>query len=420
MAIDAPVELTRRARLVAVERQETSQKGSVVVHRPRVLFFVEGFTDIRFVTGLNEICDLTMAVAARPYTEGGLKERVAQLGLAIEVIEIPGGRAAFQARSLVHLWKLAPRFDVILAQEVLRGALNGNVVGTLRGVPVVTYMGTAPLEYFRCRRERGQIGVFKAMAGEALIRSLLAINGRLATRCLAMGPYLREVAARYCSRSAIGLYYGVDTARFRPASETERAELRLRLELPPASFVVFFSSRISHEKDPETVLRAVSLAREQGVDAVLLNLGGGWRDFLELARRMGLRDSERWVIGRPAAHPMTTVFEYFRAADALAQASLAEGSAYSTLEALACGTPVVATAVGGMAIQLAGYARLVPRRDAAAMAKELVWVAAHRDEARAQALRGREYVVREWDREKAFTDLAQVFDEVASVSNGAR
>jgi hypothetical protein len=73
-----------------------------------------------------------------------------------------------------------------------------------------------------------------------------------------------------------------------------------------------------------------------------------------------------------------------------------------------------------MAIQLAGYARLVPRRDATAMAKELVWVAAHRDEARAQALRGREYVVREWDREKAFTDLAQVFDEVASVSNGAR
>jgi glycosyltransferase involved in cell wall biosynthesis len=156
------------------------------------------------------------------------------------------------------------------------------------------------------------------------------------------------------------------------------------------------------------------------VDAVLLNLGGGWRDFLELANRMGLRDSDHWVIGRPAAHPVTSVFEYFRAADALAQASLAEGAAYSTLEALACGTPVVATAVGGMAMQLAGYARLVPRRDATAMADELIWIAAHRDAARAQALRGREYVVREWDREKAFTDLAQVFDEVATVSNGAR
>ena len=33
--------------------------------KPRVLFFVEGNTDIRFIVGLSEICDLTMAVPAR-------------------------------------------------------------------------------------------------------------------------------------------------------------------------------------------------------------------------------------------------------------------------------------------------------------------------------------------------------------------
>ena len=33
----------------------------------RVLFFVEGFTDIRFVVGLSEICDLTLAVPAGAY-----------------------------------------------------------------------------------------------------------------------------------------------------------------------------------------------------------------------------------------------------------------------------------------------------------------------------------------------------------------
>jgi hypothetical protein len=32
-----------------------------------VLFVVEGFTDIRFVVGLSEICDLTMVVPARAY-----------------------------------------------------------------------------------------------------------------------------------------------------------------------------------------------------------------------------------------------------------------------------------------------------------------------------------------------------------------
>jgi len=380
--------------------------------RRRVLFFVEGFTDIRFVVGLSEICDLTMAVPAREYASSGLEQRVAESGARLTVHEIPGGRLAFQVRSLPYLWRNAPRFDVILAQEVLRGALNANVVGTLRGVPVVTYMGIAPLEYFRCRRERGRIGPLKAWAGETLIRTLLAINGRLATRCLAMGPYLRDVALGFCPRSGIGLYYGVDAERFRPASAEERAALRRRFDLPADRFLVILSSRISHEKDPETVLRAAAKARQHGLDVVLLNLGGGYEQFLALADTLGLSGASDWVLGRPAVHPMKDLPDYFRAADAIALASLAEGAAYSTLEALSCATPVVATAVGGMAVQLDGYATLTPKQDPDAMAEAFLAIAADPEAARARAGAGREYVRREWSREKAFGDLATVFEEV--------
>jgi len=380
--------------------------------RRRVLFVVEGFTDIRFVSGLSEICELTMLAPMRAYRASGLYDRVKALDCDLRVIEIGGGRAAFQLRSLRWLWHNARDFDLILAQEVLRGALNANLAGSLRGVPVVTYMGIAPLEYFRCRRERRQIGPLKALVGEVAIRTLMAINGRLATRCLAMGPYLRAVAQRACPRSMIGLYYGVDTARFQPASPSDRLELRTRLDLPRDRFVVLFPSRISHEKDPATVIRAVAEVRARGLDAVLINLGGGWREFLSLAPTLGARDADEWLIGRPAAHPMTEVFAYFRAADAVAMASLAEGAAFATLEALACGTPLVATAVGGMAVQLNGFARLVPRSDAHAMADELLWIAANPTPARDQALRGREYVVREWARDKAFADLRQTFDEI--------
>jgi glycosyltransferase involved in cell wall biosynthesis len=381
--------------------------------RRRVLFLVEGFTDIRFVNGLSEISDLTMVVPARAYRTSALAERVKDLALDIEVIEISGGRAAFQVRSMAWLWRNASRFEVILAQEVLRGALNANIAGWLRGVPVVTYMGIAPVEYFRCRRECTQIGRLRAVAGEAVIRAMLALNGRMATRCLAMGPYLRDVASRYCRHSTIGLYYGVDTGRFRPADETERLAIRGRLGLPSARFLVLFSSRISHEKDPETVLRAVADARRRGLDAVLLNLGGGWREFIALARSIGIPDCDDWVIGRPAVHPMTAVFDYFRAADAVAMASIAEGAAFSTLEGLACATPTVATAVGGMAVQLDGLARLVQRGDSRAMADALMWIAANPTEARAQATRGRDYVIREWNRAKAFADLRGIIEEVA-------
>lgn len=383
--------------------------------RPRVLYLVEGFTDIRFVVGLSEICDLTMAVPTRLYASSGLKDRVAASAARVVVHPIPGRRLAFQAASLGYLLARVRDFDVVLAQEALRGALSANLAGALRRVPVVTYMGIAPVEYFRCRRERGQIGAVTALVGEATIRALLRINGLLAARCLAMGPYLREVALRYCRRSEIGLYYGVDTDFFRPATVEERRSLRLERDLPEHRFLVFLSSRISHEKDPETVLRAVALARATGLDAVLLNLGGGYQDFLRLARELGLPDVDRWVLGRPAAHPMTEVADYFRAADVMALASLAEGAALSTLEALACGTPVVATAVGGMATVLPGYARLTPRRDAEAMARELAWVASHPEEARQQALRGRAYVQREWSREKAFGDLKHVLESVAAL-----
>ena len=379
----------------------------------RVLFFVEGFTDIRFVVGLSEICDLTLAVAARPYREGGLAARVAESGIRIAVDEIPGGRLAFQAASFGYLMRRARDFDVILAQEVLRGALSATVAGALRRVPVVTFTALAPVEYFRCRRERGQIGPLEAVAGELAIRALMRINGLLATRCVALGEYLRALASRYCRRCEVGLYYGVDTDVFRPADAAERALLRRRLDLPAGKFLVVLSSRISHEKDPETVLRAAAIARSRGLDLHVLNLGGGHQDFLALARAMALPDVDAWVAARPAVHPMRGLADYYRAADALAQASLAEGLGLAPLEALACGVPVVATEVGGMALTLAGRGRLTPRRDPEAMAEQLLWIAAHPEEARAQALRGREYVVREWNRAKAFGDLGRVLEAAA-------
>ncbi len=390
-------------------------RGFETAPRPklRVMFLVEGFTDIRFVKGLSGVCDLTMIVPEREYRASGLEERVAELHLPLTVCRVKGGRCAFQVRAFLSLWRSAHAFDLILAQEALRGALDANLVGLLRRIPVVTYLGYPPLEYFRCRRERRQIGWLRAGFGAALIGVLLRINGSMATRCLAMGPYLREVAARYSRRSALGLYYGVDTRLFCPATAADRTALRQRLNLPQDKFVVVLSSRVSHEKDPETTLRAVRLAREQGLDAVLLNLGGGWRDFLALARNMGLPHCDQWVLARPALNPLSELQDYFRAADALALASLAEGAAFSTLEALACGTPVVATAVGGMARQLTGYARLAPRCDSAAMARELLWVAANPAAARDQALGGRDYVTREWDSRKAFADLESFLTEIA-------
>ena len=373
----------------------------------KVLYFCEGFTDIRFVVGLAEACDLTLATPAREFRSSGLSDRILQSGARLQVDEIPGGRPAFQLKSLSYLLRTVRRFDVVLAQGMSRGAVNATIAGRVRGVPVVTYESIAAVPYWRSRRERGKIGPVTAAGGEAFIRACQTISGRLATTSIGLGPYLTGMVGRLSANVETGYYYGVDTELFAPVDKARRRSLRALHGLPDAAFLILFSSRISHEKDPETALKAVARVRARGLDARVLNLGGGYRDFVALAGKLRLDAAQEWVIGRPAVHPMKDLCEYFQTADLVVQSSLEEGLGLSPLEALACGTPVVATDVGGLA-QLRGVAQLTPRGNVEAMADAILWAAAHTDTAREQALRGREFVHATWRRERAFAELMRV------------
>src|SRR3982750_4749043 len=123
-----------------VPRSGHTRVPGTAAQRLRVLFLVEGFTDIRFVVGLSRICELTMIVPARTYRESGLDDRVAESGAAVRVIALPGGRLRFQLHSMRELWRHAGECDVMLSQELLRGSLAANIVGRLRRTPVVTQM----------------------------------------------------------------------------------------------------------------------------------------------------------------------------------------------------------------------------------------------------------------------------------------
>ncbi len=381
--------------------------------RLKVLYFCEGFNDIRFVVGLSERCDLTMAIPEWELHSSGLADRIAESGASLTIHQFSGRRPAYQLKSFFYLLRNMRQYDVVLSQGMVRGSLNSAIAGRLLAVPVVTYLGIAPVEYWRCRRERGQIGWIKAAAGEAFIRFCMNVSGRLATTALAMGLFLRNLAAEYSAHPAVGYYYGVDLALFKPVDPAMRAALRRKHDLPESAYLIFFSSRVSHEKDPETVLQAAAAARAKGVPVVLLNLGGGYRDFLDVAASLGIADAQDWIVGRPAVHPMGDLCEYFQASDLVIQSSLAEGCGISPLEGLACGVPVVATDVGGMSVQLKGLAQLTPRRDSAAMTHAILWAARNPERAALQAMKGRSYVQATWSREKAFADLMTVLEEAA-------
>ena len=139
---------------------------------------------------------------------------------------------------------------------------------------------------------------------------------------------------------------GVDHAFFSPG---ERAGARAALGLDDRP-VVLFVGRIQPLKGLDVAVR--SLARLERDDAILLAVGGtsgpaGASHLAEVtaeADALGVLDRIRFVEAQPH-HLLST---YYRAADVVHVPSRSESFGLVALEAAACGTPVVATAVGGL------------------------------------------------------------------------
>ncbi|GAA3003843.1 D-inositol-3-phosphate glycosyltransferase [Actinokineospora diospyrosa] len=150
---------------------------------------------------------------------------------------------------------------------------------------------------------------------------------------------------------------GVDLDRFRPG---DRAAARARLRVPQDAVVVAFVGRIQPLKAPDVLLRAAAELIDRGTVArdklVVLIAGGPSGTGLDqpaalqdLAVALGITDVVRFLPPQSGA-ALATVY---RAADVVAVPSHNESFGLVALEAQACGTPVVAAAVGGLPVAVA-------------------------------------------------------------------
>ncbi len=146
---------------------------------------------------------------------------------------------------------------------------------------------------------------------------------------------------------------GVDTLLFRPQS---RQQARRALALPEAAPLVLFVGRLQPLKGLDTLLRAVHPVRQQYPTLQVLIVGGGLdagdpHEAAELARlrmlaaRLDLTPHLAFI----KAQPQETLVQYYAAADVFVLPSHYESFGMVALEAMACGTPVVASQVGGLA-----------------------------------------------------------------------
>jgi D-inositol-3-phosphate glycosyltransferase len=147
---------------------------------------------------------------------------------------------------------------------------------------------------------------------------------------------------------------GVDLTTFAPASGKLAA--RAQLGLDPHAPTLLFVGRIQPLKAPDLLLRAAHLLRNDHPDLQVVVVGGPSGSGLaephwleNLAGELGLGPTLR-IVG-PAQRQL--VAQYYRAADLTVVPSYTESFGLVALESQACGTPVVAAAVGGLTTAVA-------------------------------------------------------------------
>jgi glycosyltransferase involved in cell wall biosynthesis len=166
------------------------------------------------------------------------------------------------------------------------------------------------------------------------------------------------------------VHLGVDTARFRPQPVPE--SFRLRYDLPEGGAYVLAVGSEDPRKDLPTLLRAIALLRRDAVEATLLKVGKpAFTEQracnLRLCSELGIEDAVRWFDGVPE----DDLSLFYNATSVLAFPSRYEGFGFPVLEALACGTPVVAARASSVPELVGTAARLVAPGDPGALAEAL-------------------------------------------------
>jgi glycosyltransferase involved in cell wall biosynthesis/peptidoglycan/xylan/chitin deacetylase (PgdA/CDA1 family) len=160
---------------------------------------------------------------------------------------------------------------------------------------------------------------------------------------------------------------GVDTDTFAPG---DRSEARRRLGVPLDAKALLWVGRMHPVKAVDVLVDASARLRSRGTDFRLYLVGDGpLRQSLEAQVRAAALSDRVCFVG-PQDHRQ--LGDWYRAADLTVLPSWSEGIPNTLRESLACGTPFVASRVGGIPeIADEPANRLVPPGDSAALADAL-------------------------------------------------
>jgi teichuronic acid biosynthesis glycosyltransferase TuaC len=244
---------------------------------------------------------------------------VPQVGLSVRPALLAAGTIGFIRRMLAK----GANFDVIDAHYFYPDGVAAVWMGRrLRRPVVITARGS-------------DINLIpRYVLPRRMIRWGIANADRLVAVSEALKRALVDLGAPY-DRVEV-LRNGVDLSMFRP---TDRGVARqgLALARPTLLSVGHLIERKGHDRVIEAMRQLPDF------DLMIVGEGPEREHLSRLARRVGVANQVRLLGSRPHA----TLPEVYSAADALVLASSREGWANVLLEAMACGTPVVASNIWG-------------------------------------------------------------------------
>jgi glycosyltransferase involved in cell wall biosynthesis len=247
--------------------------------------------------------------------------------------------------------------DVIYAPWIYPDGWAGVHLGHAIGLPVVIKAHGSDIHQLEDYRAREKKTVEALRCADGVI----AVSHDLAEQVIRLGVDPENVQV---------IYNTVDSAQFHAGSPEEA---RQRLGLTNARPMILFVGNLVPVKGVDLLIDACARLETAGVDFTCNLIGKGpLRE--SLARRIRKLGLERRLTFRGSV-PHEQLGDWYRAASVFALASHSEGVPNVLLEAAACGTPFVATRVGGIPeIAHLTRSRLVTPGDAAALAAALAAV----------------------------------------------
>ena len=290
--------------------------------------------------------------------------------------------------------------------------LGGHLASLLSGAPhVVTVHSLEPLRPWKAEQLGGGYAVSSWCERTAVesAAAVIAVSAGMRDDLLACYPAVPADRVRVIRN-------GIDTREYAPDPGTDVLE---RYGVHPGRPLVVFVGRITRQKGLPVLLRA---AARLDPDTQLV-LCAGQPDTAELAAEvtglvqdlLNTRSGVIWLSGMLARREVIQLLSH---ATAFVCPSLYEPLGIVNLEAMACGTAVVASRVGGIPEVVADgqTGMLVPSGDPAVLAGAVN--ALVRDQALAAAMgrRGRERAVAEFDWAGIAAQTVELYEELTGAT----